>query len=131
MIGAMPPRQAIEYMTRDTLLITPSTRDDLLLALMAPCEPDSKAPTCIAGMILTGGTPPKPSIRRMLRKIHVPVILVEDDTFSMASRIAKLIVKIRPSDKTKIRAAEEMVDEFVDVDRLLEVLRADKAGRGS
>ena len=64
-----------------------------------------------------------------MEKIHVPVMLVQDDTFSIASKIAKLIVKIRPDDVLKIGAAEKMVDEFVDVDHILEILRADKAGR--
>jgi len=41
-----------------------------------------------------------------------------------ASRIAKLIVKIRPGDFEKIGAAEAMVDEFVDVGRIIEKLRA-------
>ena len=120
-IGAMPPHQALEYMTRDVLLITPGTREDLLLAAMNSCILDTPDNACIAGMILTGGTPPKPSIMELLEKTAIPVIIVQDDTFSVASKIAKLIVKIRPNDVEKIRAAEAMLDEYVDVDRILEL----------
>ena len=122
-IGAMPPNQALEYLTRNALLITPGTREDLLLAAMSSCILDTPDNTCIAGMILTGGTPPKPSIMELLQKTAIPVILVQDDTFSVASKIAKLIVKIRPGDTDKIKAAEAMVDEYVDVDRILDILR--------
>ena len=119
-IGAMPPHQAIDYLSRGTLLITPGTRDDLILAAMSSCLLDTSRMPCVAGMILTGGTPPQPSILDLVEKTGIPVILSSDDTYSVASRIAKLIVKIRPTDFDKIRAAEAMVEEFVDVDKIIE-----------
>lgn len=122
-IGAMPPHQAIEYMVSGTLLITPGTRDDLILAAMSSCLFGSDDNPCIAGMILTGGTPPQPNVMNLIPKTNIPVILVQEDTFSVASKIAKLIVKIRPGDGDKIGAAEELVDQYVNVDRILEKLR--------
>lgn len=122
-IGAMPPHQALEYLTRDALLITPGTREDLILAAMSSCLLDTPDNTCVAGMILTGGTPPKQSIMELLERTSIPVILVHDDTFLVASKIAKLIVKIRSSDVSKIRTAEALVDEYVDVDRILEKIK--------
>lgn len=119
-IGAMPPHQALEYMTRGTLLITPGTRDDLILAAMSSCLLESSSRPCVAGMILTGGTLPQPSILELVEKTGIPVITVADDTYSVASKIAKLIVKIRPTDFEKIRSAEAMVEEFVDLDRIIE-----------
>lgn len=119
-IGAMPPHQALEYLTRGTLLITPGTRDDLILAAMSSCLLDPSRDPCVAGMILTGGTPPQPSILELVEKTGIPVVLVSDDTYSVASRIAKLIVKIRPTDFDKIRSAEAMVEEFVDLDKIIE-----------
>ncbi|MCL5104580.1 MAG: AAA family ATPase [Armatimonadetes bacterium] len=125
-IGAMPPHQALEYLTNDTLLITPGTREDMILAAMSSCLLGGPAHSCVPGMILTGGTAPQPSIMDLITKIDMPVILVNEDTYTVASKIAKLIVKIRPGDTEKIRAAEEMVDQFVNVDRLLEKLQARK-----
>jgi len=121
-IGAMPPHQALEYMTGDALLITPGTREDLILAAMSSTLLGADDKVCVAGMVLTGGTPPQPSITELLKKTGIPVILVPDDTFTVASRIAKLIVKIRPGDTEKIRAAEAVVNEYVDVDRIIEKL---------
>ncbi|MCL5104877.1 MAG: AAA family ATPase [Armatimonadetes bacterium] len=123
-IGAMPPYQALEYLTEDALLITPGTREDMILAAMSSCLLDGPDHTCVAGMILTGGTPPPPNIMELISKTDMPVILVQEDTYTVASRIAKLIVKIRPGDTDKIRSVEEMVDQCVNVDRLLEKLRS-------
>lgn len=128
-IGAMPPHQALEYMSTDTLLITPGTREDLILAAMSSCILGATQTPCVAGMILTGGTPPQPKILELVRKTYIPVILVSDDTYTVASRIAKLIVKIRPGDFEKIRAAEELVDQYVDVDRLLGKLEGGAGAR--
>lgn len=121
-IGAMPPHQALDYLTKGALLITPGTREDLILTAISSCLVGSDRDPSIAGMILTGGTPPQPNVAKLLDRIAVPSILVEEDTYSVASRIAKLIVKIRPGDFQKISTAEEIVDEYVDVDRLLEKL---------
>lgn len=122
-IGAMPPHHALEYLTPDALLITPGTREDLILAAMSNCIMGEGNTNCVAGMILTGGTAPLQSVRKLLARTSIPVLLVEEDTYTVASKIAKFIVKIRASDSAKIRAAEAMVDEFVDVDRLLDKLR--------
>jgi len=121
-IGAMPAHQALEYMTDEALLITPGTREDLILAAMTSCLLGDAAKVSVSGMILTGGTPPQESIMELVRKTCLPAILVAEDTYTVASKINKLIVKIRPGEVQKIRAAEELVAEFVDVDRMLEAL---------
>jgi len=119
----MPAHQALEYMSNDALLITPGTRDDLILAAMSSCLLGDASALCVSGMILTGGTPPQKSILDLVRKSTLPVLLVEEDTYYVASKIAKLIVKIRPGDTGKIRAAEEMVEQYVDIDRILELAK--------
>jgi BioD-like phosphotransacetylase family protein len=118
-IGAMPPHQALEYLTDNTLLITPGTREDLILAAMSSCMLGSEKSLCVAGIILTGGTPPQPSIMELIRKTNLPVILVNEDTYTVASKIAKLIVKIRPTDFEKIQLAEQLVEEQIDVDAII------------
>ncbi len=123
-IGAMPAHQALEYMTGDALLITPGTREDLMLAALSSCMLGSATQLCVAGIILTGGTPPQPSIMELCSRARMPVILVQEDTYTVASKIAKLIIKIRPGDTDKIRVAEEMVEQSVDIDRMLDILRS-------
>lgn len=123
-IGAMPAHQALEYMNDDALLITPGTREDVILAALSSCLLGTSRDLCVAGMILTGDTPPQPSIMELLAKTPTPVILANEDTYTVASKINKLIIKIRPGDTQKIRAAEDLVEQFVDVDRILELLES-------
>jgi BioD-like phosphotransacetylase family protein len=125
-VGAMPTHEALTYLTQDTLLITPGVREDLILAAMSHRIIDAEDNHCIAGMILTGGTPPQPGIVELLDKADIPAIIVDEDTFSVASKVAKLIVKVRPTDSEKITLTEEIVEEFVNVDRILEKLKEHK-----
>lgn len=121
-VGAMPPHEALTYFTRDTLLITPGIRDDLILAAMSKSIIEAHE-KCIAGMILTGGTPPQPVILDLLAKTDIPVVMVNEDTFSVAAKVSKLMVKVRPSDSDKIALAEDTVEEYVNVERILEKLK--------
>lgn len=120
-IGAMPPHEALNYFTHEALLITPGTREDLILTAMSSCIAGSGKSTCVSGIILTGATRPHPNIMSLIEHTSIPVILVEDDTFMVASKIAKLIVKIRSTDKEKIATTEQLVEDYVDVAKIFDM----------
>lgn len=121
-IGAMPPHEALNYFNSDALLITPGTREDLILAAMSSCVVGVGKTHCVSGIILTGGTPPHHNVMDLIRRTYIPVILVEDDTFTVATKIDRLIVKIRSGDRDKIQVTEQLVEEFVDINRMFELL---------
>lgn len=121
-VGAMPPHEALDYFDPGTLLITPGTREDLILAALGSCVLGDDPGGCIAGMVLTGGVWPHSRILELLRRTSIPVIGVPQDTFTAATKINNLIVKVRPGDIEKITAGEELVNRHVDIDRLLERL---------
>ncbi len=121
-IGAMPPHEALNYFSRDALLITPGTREDIILAAMSSCVVGVGKNHCVSGIVLTGGTAPHHNVMDLIRRTSIPVILVEDDTFSVATRIDKLIVKIRSGDTEKIKATEQLIEEFVNIKRIFELL---------
>jgi BioD-like phosphotransacetylase family protein len=121
-IGAMPTHEALNYFSRDALLITPGTREDLILAAMSSCVVGVGKDYCVSGIILTGGVPPHSNVLDLIKRTYIPVIMVQEDTYTVASKIDRLIVKIRPSDAEKIRATEELIGEYVDVDRILTLM---------
>lgn len=121
-VGAMSPHEALDFFGPDALLITPGTREDIILAAMSSCVVGVGKLNCMSGIILTGGTEPHPNIMHLIRRTLIPVIIVEDDTFSTVAKIDRLIVKIRSEDHEKIEATEELVEEFVDLDRVMELL---------
>jgi hypothetical protein len=116
LVGAMPPHTALDYFKGDVLLITPGNRDDLILAAVSVgIHEDCN----VKGIILTGGIHPNDAVLKLVRHTNIPVILVNDDTFTTAQRIAKLIIKIRPTDKDKIAAVKQLIKEYVDIDSLI------------
>ncbi len=122
-IGAMPPHEALDYLTEDTLLITPGTREDMILAAMSSSLVGDGNKPSIAGMILTGGKPPHRSVMSLINRTPIPVLMVKEDTFQIAARVDHLIVKIRPSDIEKIHDSEALVEQHVNIDRIIELIR--------
>lgn len=122
-IGAMPPHDALAYFDKGVLLITPGNREDLILAAMSSCVVGVGEESCVSGMILTTGIKPHGAVLRLIRRTRIPTILVEDETFELASKVAKLIVKVRSTDKEKIEAIKGLVAEHVDVQMLIDSIR--------
>jgi BioD-like phosphotransacetylase family protein len=122
-IGAMPPHDALDYFTNNALLITPGTREDLILAAMSSCVVGAGDNQCVSGIILTGGVAPHDNVMKLIEQTSIPVIMSQEDTFTVAAKIDHLIVKIRPSDIDKIHATEALIEEYVDVNRILSLMR--------
>ncbi|KPK96652.1 MAG: hypothetical protein AMJ95_12985 [Omnitrophica WOR_2 bacterium SM23_72] len=117
-VGAMRPREALRYMVDDSLLITPGDRKDMIMAALLSRREKDKDRTKIAGLILSGGLVPPPTILEALDKARIPVLLAQGDTYSVASAIHDLTVKIRPTDQLKINEVIRMIRCSVDLDAI-------------
>jgi hypothetical protein len=121
-VGAMSVHNALPRFTPGTLLITPGDREDILLAAGALAR-QPEAPG-LAGIILTDSLRPAESVLRVVREMPFPVLLVEPETYVVASRVHDLIVKTRPADVQKIEIIRDMIARHVNVPRLIERLTA-------
>lgn len=121
-IGAMSPHNALNHFGGSVLAVMPGDREDLILAAMSSCVVGVSKAYCVAGMVLTGGLMPHQTIMRLIRRTTIPVIAVETDSYSTASRIHDLMVKIRPNDERKIELARRLVERHVDVEAILNAL---------
>lgn len=122
-IGAMEPHDALNYITENSLLITPGDREDLIMtALGLHISKAQVCPTQIAGMILTGGFLPHPGVIEVMKSTNIPILLTEKDTYAAASIIHDLTVKIRPQDENKIEAVKNMVRDYVAIDEILRLI---------
>jgi BioD-like phosphotransacetylase family protein len=118
-VGAMTPHRAMDFFSHNTLVITPGDREDIMLAAMSSCAVGTSKAYCVAGICLTGGIRPHKTVLRLIRRADIPVMLVPEDTYSVASRIADLVFKITPADAKKVRIASRLVKEYVDLDLLM------------
>ncbi len=119
-VGAMSAHRALDYVRPGCLLITPGDRDDIILAALTGCLMDPAEAGQIAGLLLTGGSPPQTSTMKLIKRTNIPVVLVEADSYSAAAAVNHLKVKIQPSDETKKSLAARLVAEHVNIERVYE-----------
>ena len=50
----------------------------------------------------------------------MPVLITNDDTYTVAAKIEHLICKIQKTDKDKILEATRLVEKYVDVQEILD-----------
>ena len=141
-IGAMQPRHLIERVGAGSLLIIPGDRTDVIHAVVAANraarqgperrslfarrqqvfgrQPGDSGRTELAGLVLTGGYRPRPRDLEAIQQERLFAMLVETDTYEAASHVHDLLVKTHPADREKIDLTRKLVNEHLDVDRLLE-----------
>lgn len=118
-VGAMEPHDALNYMEEKSLVITPGDREDIILTATTSHLADKKLKSRISGIILTGNITPHKSIINMIKKSEIPVLVASQDTYTVASNVHDLTVKLTPHDRRKADIITELVREYVDIDRIL------------
>jgi len=123
-VGAMHLRNFLDRLGENSLIITPGDRSDIILgALQAHIS--SNYPS-ISGILVTGGLPPRKSIRRLIEGLAtiVPIVLVEDVTFDAANKVANVKPKIRPGITRKIDLSISTFERYVDTEFLVDRFRS-------
>jgi BioD-like phosphotransacetylase family protein len=142
-IGAMQPRHVLERIGPGSLLIVPGDREDVIHATIAAHRnlgamrrdpglldrfrgrstfgrvPAHPGRTDLAGMVFTGGYPPRQRELDAIRAAGLFAFLVQEDTYAAASKVHDLLVKTHPADREKIAEIRRLVAEHIDVDALL------------
>ncbi len=119
LIGAMAPRDAVKYISDDVLMITPGDREDIIMTVLSCYKDTDKTCLKVSGVILSGGITPEKPLMDLLSKANIPVLLAKTDTYTVASLVHDLTVKIRPIDEEKIKAVVKLIKFNVDLDRIL------------
>lgn len=116
-VGAMGIKDAVRYITDQSLVITPGDREDIILAAINKQE--STVQRCrISGFVLSGGMYPSKKVLKEVEAAKIPLLVFKGDTYSITTAIHDLIVKIRPEDKAKIKLIEKLVRKYVDLEFL-------------
>ncbi len=120
-ILAMTPEHSLEYIKDQNgyLLIIPGDRMDNIFAVMSAQR--SIAYPRYSGIVLTGGLIPEPNILNLLRGISdssLTILSVKDDTYTTALKVDKITGELKSDDKEKIELACQLVEKYVDIDRI-------------
>jgi len=119
-VGAMSAHRALTFINNNAFCITPGEREDIILAAMSSALVGESKGRKLSGLLLTGGMPPHDSIMQLIRHTQIPVMLIDDDSYTAAAKVHDVVVKIRPRDKAKISLARQLIQEYVDLDYILE-----------
>ncbi|MBU4472699.1 MAG: AAA family ATPase [Candidatus Omnitrophica bacterium] len=118
LVGAMRSKGALKYIVNDSLLITPGDREDIIMTALECYRGSEGKKLKVAGLILSGGIIPESSVRDLLNKAGIPVLLSKADTYTTAARVHDLTVKIRPCDTAKINTVVRLIKDNVDLDAI-------------
>lgn len=121
-IGDMLPHEALDYFTGNTLLIVPGNREEMILAALSGHILGTSIAPPVSGIVFTGGHKPHPKIMDLLQQTNIPLISVAHDSFTIATRLSKMIVKLRAEDEGKIEKIDAMVEKHLDLDGLFALL---------
>lgn len=123
LIGAMRVKDALQYIENNSLLIIPGDRDDMIHATCDVHSGKVKKNVSISGVILSGGLLPRVRTLAMLKDANIPVLVTDEETYAIASRIHSMVVKIKPQDSHKINIIVDMVEKHINIDNFLEHIK--------
>ena len=102
-IAAMSVEHFLADLVDGTLVIVPGDRADILAACLAAAgAPDVPA---VAGILLTAGYEPGPTVGKLLEAAPFPVLAVPDRTYAVAARVHAVKPLLAPGDERKIASA--------------------------
>lgn len=117
-VGAMQLHNSLTRLSKNTLIVTPGDRGDIIIGMLQANI--SKNYSRVAGLVLTGGLIPEPSILKLIEGLEtiVPIIAVSSGTFKTVNRIAATQSKISSDNKEKISMAINLFEKHVDIKTL-------------
>jgi phosphate acetyltransferase len=118
LIAAMQLQNAITWLQEDQLVITSGDRADIVIGLMQ-ADKSANYPR-LAGILLSTGIRPDPSILRLIEGLRdpLPVLSVRPDTFATAARVTEVHTALVAGDPEKIQRAISLFDEYVDLAKI-------------
>lgn len=125
-IGDVVAHEVLDYLSGGTLLIVPGNREDFIFSALSGWVLGVTEKYHISGIIATYGKRPAKKVIEIINKANIPLILVKKDSFSTAREINNMIFKLRADDKPKIKKTEALIEKYVDIERIYNLLKKDK-----
>ena len=118
-VAAMEPQNVLQHIHDNSIIIIPGDRvDNILVSILVLSRGQPSG-----GIILTGGFEPHPMIEPLLKSSRIPVLLSQEDTFTVSARMKDLGFKIRSYDTEKVARLHDLVDKYVDCGFILNAVQ--------
>ncbi|WP_310599684.1 phosphate acetyltransferase [Desulfobulbus sp.] len=118
-VAAMSSSNYIDFLEEDDLVVTAGDRPDIIFATLGAIA--SRNYPSPAGLLLSGGMEPSPSMVKLLDGIGglaLPIYLMDGDTFSVARQAGEIKGVVRPHNEQKINRALGVFESHVDTSGL-------------
>lgn len=120
----------LEEIVPNELVITPATREDIILATIEKHnEALAQGKDLKGAMMLTGRHPPSDSILEAIRAVDIPTLYAPLCSYDTMKMLTSHIAKIRTKDTAKIQKAIQLVEENINFDALTRTERPQIAAR--
>jgi BioD-like phosphotransacetylase family protein len=113
-IGAMAAKGLVDYLQKGVLIVTPGDREDIILSAIA--TEGIAGHRVISGLILTRNVLPHPKLMEMIAKTKIPVVICNEESYNVASKIHNMTVKTQPGDSDKISIIKDLIIKNIDLD---------------
>lgn len=106
-----------EELLPNVLIITPATREDIIIETIKTHNALQKQGIDLeGGMILTGRQPPSERILNEIKKVDIPTLYAPVCSYDAMKMITSFIAKIRTKDTLKIEKAIKLVEDSINFD---------------
>jgi dethiobiotin synthase len=119
-VGGMTVRNVLPRLGKDTLIITPADREDVIFSIINYNLFGSSKNKSVAGILIAGSVKLHRALMPLLKQSTVPIILCKYDTYDSASVVHDLTVKIQTNDEEKIKLSQDLVNTYVNTNYILE-----------
>jgi BioD-like phosphotransacetylase family protein len=70
--------------------------------------------------VLTRNTMPHPKLLEMLHQTKIPVVITDDESYTVASKIVNMTIKTQPQDTDKIPIIKRLILDNVNIQKILD-----------
>jgi phosphate acetyltransferase len=118
LVVAMQMQHSLTRLTENTLVITPGDRGDVIIGMLQAHQ--SVNYPNLAGIVLSTGYKPEPAIALLIDGLSdvIPILSVEQDTYTTASLVHDVYSTITSEDEEKIALCIQMFEQYVDLEKL-------------
>lgn len=122
-VAAVPPEHTIEEVEDGSLVVFPGDREEgIVPSVKAYLRGSRGEGPHISGIMLADGYEPHGYIEHLLERSGIPVLTTGGNSIDMAMKARSLIAKIWEQDTDKITLAQQLINDWVELDELFRLV---------